>query len=123
MRAIFQFHIGIFKKLALKYNLPKKDTYELVTQYNSLVEISDEVPKQILNEKGMVFRNSIYIIDADPEPEIMKSSGIKIDVLMRYNRLLSDKHPDIVPRILKGVGVDVGSKNPRVSMKSFLNLN
>ena len=60
MRAIFQFHIDIFKKLALKYNLPKKDTYELVTQYNSLVEISDEVPKQILNEKGMIFRIYLY---------------------------------------------------------------
>ena len=42
---------------------------------------------------------------------------------MKYSRLLADKHPDIVPQILKGVGVDVGARNPRVNMRSFFNLN
>lgn len=44
-------------------------------------------------------------------------------MLNKYSKLLADKHPDVVPMILKGVGVDVDSKNPRISLKAFFNLN
>lgn len=52
-----------------------------------------------------------------------KPQGIKIDVLNKYSKLLADKHPDVVPMILKGVGVDVLAKDPRISLNSFFNLN
>jgi hypothetical protein len=38
------------------------------------------------------------------------ASGIKIEVLEKYSKLLADKHPDIVPRILRGVGIDIEAK-------------
>ena len=49
--------------------------------------------------------------------------GVKIDVLNQYSKLLADKHQDVVPMILKGVGVDVEAKDPRISLKAFMNLN
>lgn len=77
--------------------------YSLVTQYNSLVKISEEnlEAKEVDKLKTTAQKSST-------EPEV-KSGGIKITVLNKYSKLLADKHPMIVPQILRGVGVDVGS--------------
>ena len=83
--------------------------YELVTKYNSLVKISDEKPKGALWESKK---------DDREDPDI--KSGIKIDIIAKY---WPDKHPDIIPRILKGVGVDIGARDPKVNLKEFLTLN
>ena len=102
------------KKIGKKYKLPNKTVYELITQYNGLVDISE---KQVDTSPDI-----LQPLEGDEEPET-KQEGIKIDVLIRYTRILADKHPDIIPKILKGVGVDTGARNPRANLKSFLKLN
>ena len=98
-----------------KYRVSNHSVYELITQYNGLVRISEQEGK-LLEEHG-----SSPLSPQTEEPEI-NPAGIKVKILSKYTRLLADKHPDIIPRILKGVGVDIGSKDPRVDLKSFLNL-
>ena len=44
-------------------------------------------------------------------------------MLNSYSKLLADKHPDVVPMILKGVGIDVEARDPRIPLNAFLNLN
>ena len=83
--------------------------YELVTKFNSLVKISDEKPRKIFDDNKP---------DEKDESEI--KSGIRIDIITKY---WPDKHPDIIPRILKGVGVDIGARDPKVNLKEFLTLN
>jgi len=102
------------KKIGKKYKLPNKTVYELITQYNGLVDISE---KQVDTSS-----DTLQPLEGDEEPET-KQEGIKIDVLIRYTRILADKHPYIIPKILKGVGVDTGARNPRANLKSFLKLN
>eukprot|EP00344_Euplotes_crassus_P008634 CAMPEP_0197018152 /NCGR_PEP_ID=MMETSP1380-20130617/79939_1 /TAXON_ID=5936 /ORGANISM="Euplotes crassus, Strain CT5" /LENGTH=243 /DNA_ID=CAMNT_0042445333 /DNA_START=129 /DNA_END=860 /DNA_ORIENTATION=+ len=104
------------KRIAKKYKIPINQVYELITQYNGLVKISDQDVK-VSNEEDMV--NS----PRSDDEEAKKLLGVKAETLSKYTRLLSDKHPDIIPKILKGVGVDIGSKDPRVNLRSFLNLN
>ena len=33
----------------------------------------------------------------------------------RYDKLLKDKHPDLVDRLIKGIGIDVDGKNPQLN--------
>mmetsp|Transcript_38689 Transcript_38689/g.44310 ORF Transcript_38689/g.44310 Transcript_38689/m.44310 type:complete len:132 (-) Transcript_38689:344-739(-) len=100
------------KKLSKRYKLPVKDMYELVTKFNSLVKISEEVPKGFAQAKEGS--------KMSPEELENKGAGIKISYLVKY---WPDKHPDVIPSILKGVGIDTGGKDPRVTLKEFLTVN
>ncbi|CAI2383487.1 unnamed protein product [Moneuplotes crassus] len=104
------------KKVSQKYNLPNKEVYELMTQYNSMVTISQEPDKVKPGEPKSPEIKS-------PKKDESFAKGIKLKVLNQYSKLLADKHPDVVPMILRGVGVDVDARDPRISMKAFMNLN
>jgi len=73
---------------------------------------------QRIKTQFCVSDRSNFIESEEPKPR-----GVKIDVLNQYSKLLADKHPDVVPIILRGVGVDVEAKDPRISLSAFLNLN
>ncbi|CAI2386011.1 unnamed protein product [Moneuplotes crassus] len=104
------------KKISRRYQIPVNRVYELITQYNGLVKISSDDLKYN-PEDGTI--NS----ERSEGEEAKRALGIKPETLTKCTRLLADKHQDIIPKILKGVGVDIGSKDPRVDLRSFLNLN
>jgi hypothetical protein len=84
-----------------------------------MVTISGGVPDKNHFDKDKETKTVIAVIK---EPIENKSKGIKIDVLNQYSKLLADKHQDVIPMILRGVGVDVDAKDPRISLNAFLNL-
>jgi hypothetical protein len=80
-------------------------------------EQKEEIPKK----KNNFLRNFLKFTFLELEEP--KPRGVKIEVLNQYSKLLADKHPDVVPMILKGVGVDVEAKDPRIGLSAYLNLN
>ena len=108
------------KALSQRFKLPNKTIYELEAEYSSMLEIckrklhnefdflKDNAPAKQTRKSSA--QGSVKPPEKDGAPETLP-----LDVYLMYDKLLKDKHPDLVDRLIKGIGIDVDGKNPQLN--------